>query len=132
MRLQIVNCLLPVLRSLPANASFIPCISTTPPRDTTNPALYCTPVLQTGNAQIAVLTGMFASDNYDWRSMTTPGITGLFNQYCLTSAVSNLITCAPGDNTYDGVQTSVSLISDVSQFHSITTTTGTNGKDVYV
>ena len=32
---------------------------------------------------MAVLTGLFGSDNYNWRSMTNPGITGLFNKYCL-------------------------------------------------
>eukprot|EP00903_Cladosiphon_okamuranus_P021170 g19446.t1 len=80
-----------------------------------------------GNAQIAVLTGMFDSDNYNWRSLTSPGITGHFNKFCLSTAVENLMTCAPGDNTYDGIQTDVSLISSVSQFHSIYTTEGTNG-----
>lgn len=74
------------------------------------------------NAQIAVILGLFESEMYDWRSMTTPGITGLFNKNCLSSASENLIMCAPGDNTYDGVQTSVSLVSDVNQFHSIYTT----------
>ena len=82
----------------------------------------------TGNAQIAVLTGMFGSNNYNWRSMTCPGITGLFNRFCLATATSNLITCAPGDNTFDGVQTDVSLVSSVSQFHSIYTTEATNGE----
>ncbi|CBN75521.1 conserved unknown protein [Ectocarpus siliculosus] len=86
-------------------------------------------------------------DNYNWRSLTSPGITGHFNKFCLTSATSNLmkdscmrvykprglrtlcqtLTCAPGDNTYDGVQTDVSLISSVSQFHSIYTTESNNG-----
>ncbi|CAM9431410.1 unnamed protein product [Scytosiphon promiscuus] len=80
-----------------------------------------------GNAQIAVLTGMFASDNYNWRSLTSPGITGHFNKYCLASATANLMECAPGDNTYDGVQTDVSLVSSVSEFHSIYTTESTNG-----
>lgn len=75
-----------------------------------------------GNAQIAVIAGLFEHETYDWRSMTTPGITGLFNKNCLTSAADNLIMCAPGDNTYDGVQTNVSLISSVSQFHSLYTT----------
>lgn len=73
---------------------------------------------------------MFESNNYNWRSLTSPGITGHFNQYCLSSAWDNLMRCAPGDNTYDGVQTDVSLISSVSQFHSIYTTTGTNGERV--
>ncbi|CAM9913250.1 unnamed protein product, partial [Hapterophycus canaliculatus] len=66
-------------------------------------------------------------DNYNWRSLTSPGITGHFNKYCLASATANLMTCAPGDNTYDGVQTDVSLISSVSEFHSIYTTESTNG-----
>lgn len=71
------------------------------------------------NSQIASIIGLFEADTYSWRSQTTPGITGLFNQYCLQSAADNLITCAPGDNTYDGVQTSVSLVSMENQFHSI-------------
>eukprot|EP00904_Undaria_pinnatifida_P003101 jgi/Undpi1/12792/HiC_scaffold_7.g02459.m1 len=79
-----------------------------------------------GNAQIAVLTGLFGSDNYNWRSMTNPGITGLFNKYCLESAVDNLMACGPGDNTYDGVQTTVSLVSSESPYHSIYTTTDVN------
>lgn len=57
-----------------------------------------------------------------------PGITGLFNKYCLTSATANLMTCAPGDNTFDGVFSAVSLVSDVSEFHSIYTTDTTSGK----
>lgn len=44
------------------------------------------------------------------------------------SAFANLIACAPGDNTYDGVQTSVSLVSSTSPYHSIYTTTSTNGE----
>ena len=73
---------------------------------------------------------MFERDTYNWRSMTNPGITGLFNKNCLESAISNLITCAPGDNTYIGGDvTPVSLISDVSQFHSIYTTEEGNGED---
>eukprot|EP00904_Undaria_pinnatifida_P003100 jgi/Undpi1/12791/HiC_scaffold_7.g02458.m1 len=79
-----------------------------------------------GNAQIAVLTGLFGSDNYNWRSMTNPGITGLFNKYCLESAMDNLMACGPGDNTYDGVQTTVSLVSSESPYHSIYTTTAVN------
>lgn len=73
------------------------------------------------NAQIAAIIGLFERETYDWRSMTTPGITGLFNRNCLESASNNLIMCAPGDNLYDGVQTNVSLLSNVSQFHSIYT-----------
>ncbi|CAB1107791.1 unnamed protein product [Ectocarpus sp. CCAP 1310/34] len=81
-----------------------------------------------GNAQIAVITGLFDVDTYGWRSMTTPGITGFYNKNCLKSAMDNLITCAPGDNTYIGAPTTtVSLISDVSQFHSIYTTEEING-----
>ena len=81
----------------------------------------------TGNTQIAVLTGLFNDDSYSWRSMTNPGITGLFNPNCLTTAMDDLLVAGPGDNTYDGVQTSVSLISSVSPYHSIYTTTSTNG-----
>ena len=62
--------------------------------------------------------------------MTTPGITGLFNKNCLKSAMDNKITCAPGDNTWDNSSpiVNVTLISDVSQFHSIYTTEETNGE----
>lgn len=77
-----------------------------------------------GNSWIAVITGLFDADTYAGRSMTTPGITGLFNKNCLKSAMDNKITCAPGDNTWDNSSptVNVSLISDVSQFHSIYTT----------
>ena len=44
------------------------------------------------------------------------------------SAVDNLMACGPGDNTYDGVQTTVSLVSSESPYHSIYTTTDVNGK----
>lgn len=81
-----------------------------------------------GNARIAVITGMFDSNNYNWRSMTSPGITGLFNPNCLSSGAANLMKCYPGDNTYDGVQTPVSLVSQNSQFHGIYTTEATNGE----
>eukprot|EP00904_Undaria_pinnatifida_P003099 jgi/Undpi1/12790/HiC_scaffold_7.g02457.m1 len=70
--------------------------------------------------------------SYNWRSMTNPGITGLFNKYCLQNCRTlqqNLMTCAPGDNTYDGVQTTVSLVSDISPYHSIYTTADVNGYD---
>lgn len=77
---------------------------------------------------MAVITGLFDSENYSWRSMTTPGITGLFNKNCMASAVENLMTCVPGDNSYDGVTTSVSFVSSESQFHSIYTTESTNGE----
>lgn len=83
----------------------------------------------TANAWVAVITGLFDADTYSWRSMTNPGITGLYNKNCLSSAMDNLMTCASGDNTYVGEPvTSVSLISDVSQFHSIYTTEGTHGE----
>lgn len=77
---------------------------------------------------MAVLFGLFESDNYNWRSMTSPGITGLFNPHCLKSGADNLMKCYPGDNTYNGVQTAVSLINMENQFHSITTTVETNGE----
>jgi len=81
-----------------------------------------------GNVQIAVITGLFANDNYNWRSMVNPGITGLFNPMCLQSAMDNLMKCGPGDNTYNPSSgTSVSLVSSVSDYHSIYTTTGTDG-----
>ncbi|CAM9243838.1 unnamed protein product, partial [Pylaiella littoralis] len=80
------------------------------------------------NAWVAVITGLFDADTYSWRSMTSPRITGLFNKNCLSSAMDNLMTCAPGDNAYVGEpMTGVSLISEVSQFHSIYTTEATNG-----
>lgn len=77
-----------------------------------------------------MLIGLYDADTYNWRSMTTPGITGLFNKNCLQSAAANDITCAPGDNTYDGSDTDavrgVSLIAD-NQFHALKTTEDTNG-----
>lgn len=82
----------------------------------------------TGNTEIAVLIGLYDADTYNWRSMTTPGITGLFNPNCLESAKANLITCAPGDNTYDGVQTTVRLVDPENQFHALETTEATNGE----
>lgn len=85
-----------------------------------------------GNARIAVITGMFDNDNYNWRSMTSPGITGLFNTNCLSSGAANLMTCYPGDNTYDGVQTSVSLVSANSPYHGIYTTVSTNGENACI
>ena len=60
--------------------------------------------------------------------MTTPGITGLFNKNCLKSAMEQKITCAPGDNTWDGIQTNISLVSEESQFHSIYSIEETHGK----
>ncbi|CAN0428257.1 unnamed protein product [Pylaiella littoralis] len=84
----------------------------------------------TGNVQIALMTGMWESDNYNWRSMVSPGITGLFNKNCLESAAANLMTCYPGDNTYDGTVAGASvLINTESQFHSIYTTESGNGYD---
>ncbi|CAN0017372.1 unnamed protein product, partial [Ectocarpus sp. 13 AM-2016] len=81
-----------------------------------------------GNARLAVMFGMFDNDNYNWRSMTSPGITGLFNPNCLQSGDENLMKCYPGDNTYSGPPlTDVSLINENNQFHSLTTTVGTNG-----
>ena len=78
---------------------------------------------------MAVLLGLFDSDNYNWRSMTSPGITGLFNPNCLQSGAENLMKCYPGDNTYSGAPlTAVSLINPDNQFHSVTTTVGVNGK----
>ena len=76
---------------------------------------------------MAVLLGMFESDNYSWRSMTSPGITGLFNEHCLGSGAANLMTCYPGDNTFDGVLTTVRLIAE-NPFHSVTTTVEVNGE----
>ncbi|CAN0053457.1 unnamed protein product, partial [Scytosiphon promiscuus] len=84
----------------------------------------------TGNVQIALMTGMWDSDNYNWRSMVSPGITGLFNENCLESAAANLMTCYPGDNTFDGtVDDTAILINEDNQFHSIYTTVSTNGYD---
>lgn len=82
---------------------------------------------------MAVLLGLFDSDNYNWRSMTSPGITGLFNPNCLQSGAENLMKCYPGDNTYSGAPlTAVSLVNPDNQFHSVTTTVGVNGKDLPV
>ena len=43
--------------------------------------------------------------------------------------MDNLIKCAPGDNTYDGVQTEISLVSTESPYHSIYTTMEVNGEE---
>ncbi|CAB1101161.1 unnamed protein product [Ectocarpus sp. CCAP 1310/34] len=84
----------------------------------------------TGNVQIALMTGMWDSDNYNWRSMVSPGITGLFNENCLDSAAQNLMVCYPGDNTFDGtVSGAAILINEDNQFHSIYTTVSNNGYD---
>lgn len=80
---------------------------------------------------MAILLGLYDSDNYNWRSMTSPGITGLFNEYCLQAGADNLMKCYPGDNTYTLANTNpetVSLINEDNQFHSLTTTVDTNGK----
>lgn len=78
---------------------------------------------------MAVLLGLFDNDNYNWRSMTSPGITGLFNPNCLQSGAENLMKCYPGDNTYSGAPlTAVSLVDSDNQFHSLTTTVATNGE----
>ena len=97
-----------------------------------SPLQYCSPfdfLSSPGNVQIALMTGMWDSDNYNWRSMVSPGITGLFNEFCLESAAANLMTCYPGDNTYDGtVPDATILVNEENQFHSIYTTTGGNGE----
>ncbi|CAM9872510.1 unnamed protein product, partial [Discosporangium mesarthrocarpum] len=74
------------------------------------------------NTQMAIASGLYYNNsNYNWYSMTTPGITGLFNHICLKSAMDQLITCAPGDNTYPV------LVSDVSVYHSIHTSVEEHG-----
>ncbi|CAM9095540.1 unnamed protein product [Ectocarpus sp. 6 AP-2014] len=84
----------------------------------------------TGNVQIALMTGMWDSDNYNWRSMVSPGITGLFNENCLDSAAQNLMVCYPGDNTFDGtVPGAAILVNEDNQFHSIYSTVANNGYD---
>eukprot|EP00903_Cladosiphon_okamuranus_P012911 g12054.t1 len=83
-----------------------------------------------GNTQMAILLGLYDSNNYCWRSMTSPGITGLFNPFCLQAGDENLMKCYPGDNTYTLANrnpTTVSLINEDNQFHSLTTNVGTNG-----
>ena len=84
-----------------------------------------------GNTQMAILLDLYDSNNYCWRSMTSPGITGLFNPFCLQAGDENLMKCYPGDNTYTLANTNpatVSLINEDNQFHSLTTTTATNGE----
>lgn len=79
--------------------------------------------------QIALLTGMWDSDNYNWRSMVSPGITGLFNENCLKSAAENLMTCFPGDNTYDGTTPgAVLLVNKEEPYHSLYTSVEDNGE----
>lgn len=80
---------------------------------------------------MAILLGLYEHPNYCWRSMVSPGITGLFNPFCLQSGDENLMTCYPGDNTFTSANvnpSTVSLINEDNQFHSLTTTTGTNGE----
>ncbi|CAM9641494.1 unnamed protein product, partial [Ectocarpus fasciculatus] len=84
----------------------------------------------TGNVQIALMTGLWDSDNYNWRSMVSPGITGLFNENCLDSAAQNLMVCYPGDNTFDGtVSGATILVNEDNEFHSIYSTVADNGYD---
>lgn len=83
-----------------------------------------------GNVQLAVLLGLFDSENYSWRSMTTPRITGLYNPNCLQAGAEYLMKCYPGDNTYSGPPaTDVLLINPENQFHSVTTTVDVHGKN---
>lgn len=78
-----------------------------------------------------MLLGLFDHDNYNWRSMTSPGITGLFNPNCLQSGAENLMKCYPGDNSWSGPPlTDVSLIHPDNQFYSVSTTVDVNGNDV--
>ncbi|CAM9308757.1 unnamed protein product [Choristocarpus tenellus] len=78
------------------------------------------------NIEIAKLTGFYyGNENFNWYSMTSPGITGLFNEFCLSSGADQLMICYPGDNTYVGEGT-VSLVAD-NKFHPLTTTVATNG-----
>ncbi|CAM9115233.1 unnamed protein product [Sphacelaria rigidula] len=73
------------------------------------------------NVRIAVYSGMFDMDTYNWRSMVSPGITGLFNANCLMSGEANLMTCYPGDNTHPV------LVNQDNEYHSIYSTVATNG-----
>ncbi|CAN0038719.1 unnamed protein product, partial [Choristocarpus tenellus] len=82
-----------------------------------------------GNVELAKAVGFYyGNENYNWYSMNSPGITGLFNKYCLSSGADALMTCYPGDNTYLPGVTSVSLVAD-NPFHPLTTTVSTNGYD---
>lgn len=77
---------------------------------------------------MAVLLGFFDSENYNWRSMTSPQITGLFNPNCLRSGAENLMKCYPGDNTYSGPPLSTVSLMNENPFHSLTTTVAVNGE----
>ncbi|CAM9194686.1 unnamed protein product, partial [Choristocarpus tenellus] len=68
----------------------------------------------------------YGNENYNWYSMTSPGISGLFNKYCLESGAAEMMTCYPGDNTYLPGVTSVSLVAE-NRYHPLTTTVSTNG-----
>ncbi|CAM9972579.1 unnamed protein product [Choristocarpus tenellus] len=86
----------------------------------------CT-IEDTGNVELVKAVGFYyGNENYNWYSMTSPGITGLFNEFCLSSGAAALMTCYPGDNTYLPGVTSVSLVAD-NPFHPLTTTVSTNG-----
>lgn len=75
---------------------------------------------------------MWDSPYYNWRSMVSPGITGLFNEFCLKSAAANLLTCYPGDNTFDGtVPGTAMLVNSDNRFHSLYTTEEDNGEYWY-
>lgn len=79
-------------------------------------------------AQIAVHTGPFTNNNGNWRSMTSPANTGHYNKFCLQSGKDNLMTCYPGDNSYDLANNPpVSLVNEENKFHSIYTTESANG-----
>ncbi|CAM9838625.1 unnamed protein product, partial [Discosporangium mesarthrocarpum] len=80
-----------------------------------------------GNVEVARLMNFyFDNPNYNWRSMTSPGITGLYNKFCLESGANQQMKCYPGDNTYTGITTSVSLVAE-NEYHPLTTTVETNG-----
>ncbi|CAM9155683.1 unnamed protein product [Discosporangium mesarthrocarpum] len=80
-----------------------------------------------GNVEVARLMNFyFDNPNYNWRSMTSPGITGLFNRFCLESGANQLMKCYPGDNTFSGIFTTVSLVAE-NEYHPLTTTVETNG-----
>ena len=82
---------------------------------------------------MADLLGLFKHDNYNWRSMTTPSMSGLFNPNCLKSAAENLIKCYAGDNTFSGPpNTDESLVHPDNQFYALTTTVAKNGADSVV
>ena len=79
-------------------------------------------------AEISHIMGLFESDQYNSRSMITGGITGLFNPACLQTAKDVGIMCFAGDNSFTPENnTPVNLVNTENQFHSIYTTTSTNG-----